>query len=121
MQYLQGKCPHLDEQIDLFEDTVKSKLPTYFDISQQLSDYLSKSVFVISTGSNDYMCNYLQPRSFNTSKIYAPQPFAQLLIDALSRKLEVQFSSFLYVRNLLAYDDVFSCICRGYTIWERGR
>ncbi|KAJ0043236.1 hypothetical protein Pint_18912 [Pistacia integerrima] len=37
---------------------------------------------------NDYMCNYLQPKFFNTSKIYAPQPFAQLLIDALSPKLE---------------------------------
>ncbi|KAJ0100202.1 hypothetical protein Patl1_21591 [Pistacia atlantica] len=83
-----GKCLHLDEQIDLFEDTIKSNLPTYFDSSEKFSDYLSKSVFIISTGSNDYMCNYLQPKFFNTSKIYAPQPFAQLLIDALSPKLE---------------------------------
>lgn len=86
---LQGKCLNLQEQIDLFQRTVLSDLPKHFKSSYDLSEYLSKSIFISSIGSNDYINNYLQPNLYNTSKDYPPQPFAQLLVDALSQSFEV--------------------------------
>lgn len=86
---LQGKCLNLQEQIDLFQRTVLSDLPKHFKSFYDLSEYLSKSIFILSIGNNDYINNYLQPNLYNTSKAYPPQPFAQLLVDALSQSFEV--------------------------------
>ncbi|XP_042975646.1 GDSL esterase/lipase 7-like isoform X2 [Carya illinoinensis] len=35
--------------------------------------------------SNDYLTNYLEPNVYDTSKRYPPQPFAQFLVDTLSK------------------------------------
>ncbi|XWS75627.1 hypothetical protein CRYUN_Cryun01aG0107300 [Craigia yunnanensis] len=83
-----GKCLSLGEQIDLFEWTIKSKLPSYFKSSKELSKYLAKSIFILTIGSNDYIQNYLEPTLSSTSQVYDPQTFAQLLIDALSKHFE---------------------------------
>ena len=94
---LQGKCLNINEQIDLFQRTVKSELPRHIKSSYELSEYLSKSIFIVSIGSNDYINNYLEPNLSETSKHYPPQPFAQLLVDALSQSLQV-LSFFLNLR-----------------------
>ncbi|KAF8399224.1 hypothetical protein HHK36_015089 [Tetracentron sinense] len=83
-----GKCLNLDEQIDMFQRTVEVDLPRQFQSSKQLSEYLSKSIFLISTGSNDYINNYLEPNLFDSNKHYSPQSFAQLLIDRLPHHFE---------------------------------
>ena len=98
---LQGKCLNLQEQIDLFQRTVQSDLPKHFKSSYDLSEYLSKSIFISSIGSNDYINNYLQPNLYNTSKHYPPQPFAQLLVDALSQGFEVVSLSKLFFFELI--------------------
>ncbi|XP_028073949.1 GDSL esterase/lipase 7-like [Camellia sinensis] len=82
-----GKCLNLDEQIDLFEKTVREDLPKLFKNTEGLLEYLSKSIFLIATGSNDYSGNYLQPNSYS-SRLYSPLSFAQLLTQSLSQKLE---------------------------------
>ncbi|KAF9663891.1 hypothetical protein SADUNF_Sadunf17G0099200 [Salix dunnii] len=71
-----GKCLSLDNQIDLFQRTVKSSLPNQFKGSNELMDYLSKSILVVGIGSNDYMSS--------ASKQHTPQEFARLLLDKLS-------------------------------------
>ncbi|KAG8384563.1 hypothetical protein BUALT_Bualt04G0130800 [Buddleja alternifolia] len=83
-----GKCLNLGEQINYFERTVKEELPRHYQNSDALSHYLSKSVFVVSIGSNDYINNYLDQR-YDTSKRYTPQSFAKLLIDHLSIQFQV--------------------------------
>ncbi|XP_059452681.1 GDSL esterase/lipase 7 [Corylus avellana] len=83
-----GKCLNLNEQIDLFERTVRSELPRHFKNPEELSDYLSKSIFIFSVGSNDYINNYLQPNMYSTSNRYPTQPFAQLLVDSLGQRFE---------------------------------
>ncbi|KAK4602847.1 hypothetical protein RGQ29_011725 [Quercus rubra] len=97
-----GKCLNLQEQIDLFQRTVQSDLPKHFKSSYDLSEYLSKSIFVSSIGSNDYINNYLQPNLYNTSKHYPPQPFAQLLVDALSQGFERLYS--LGARKIVMFE-----------------
>ncbi|XP_006365666.1 GDSL esterase/lipase 7-like [Solanum tuberosum] len=83
-----GKCLHFSEQVDLFERTVERELPRKFNDPEEFSSYLSRSIFVVSTGSNDYVNNYLQPNIYGTSKRYTPDSFAKLLVDALSQQLQ---------------------------------
>lgn len=83
---------NLNEQIDLFEITVESALPSHFDTSCELSEHLSESIFLLSVGSNDYINNYLDD-TYDTIKRYTPKRFAKLLIDALSHRFKVIFLS----------------------------
>lgn len=101
---LQGKCLHLEEQFDLFEKTVNSELPSHFNSPEKLADYLSKSILAISIGSNDYLNNYLETKLFNTSQRFAPEPFAQLLVDSLSRQLQVHSSSLNTPNYISSFD-----------------
>ncbi|CAA0820311.1 GDSL esterase/lipase 7 [Striga hermonthica] len=78
-----GKCLNFGEQVGLLERIVKEELPKHFTNSTELSNYLAKSIFVVSIGSNDYINNYLDTREYDTSKRYTPQAYAQLLVDKL--------------------------------------
>ncbi|XP_057489477.1 GDSL esterase/lipase 7-like [Actinidia eriantha] len=77
----------MDDQIHLFERTVKFELPRYYQNSSELLGYLAKSIFVVTMGSNDYL-HHFQATISDSTKNLDPQQFAQLLIDQLSTKLE---------------------------------
>ncbi|XP_077214574.1 uncharacterized protein LOC143849452 [Tasmannia lanceolata] len=83
---LEGECLPFSKQLHYFEKTAKTDLPKQFASAKALSDHLSKAIFVVSTGTNDYN-NYLQPSS-STREQYTPEEFSQLLIDHLSQGLE---------------------------------
>ncbi|KAL1826656.1 hypothetical protein ACET3Z_005068 [Daucus carota] len=51
-------------------------------------DYLSKCIYTVGMGSNDYINNYFMPDKYNTSKRYTPDQYADLLIHKYSRQLE---------------------------------
>lgn len=85
---LQGICLNFDEQIDLFNLTVELELFKHYKASSKVSDYLSKSLFIITIGSNDYL-NYAQPQLFYAKRRYDPQSFAKLLIDNLTLQFQV--------------------------------
>ena len=105
--FLQGKCLNLDDQIDLFEQTVKVDLPKHHQSKEKVSDYLSNSIFLVSLGSNDYISNYLQPSIYATSKRYSPHSFAQLLSNSLSYKFEVLSLSLEHAHTLLVSESIF--------------
>ncbi|KAK2663196.1 hypothetical protein Ddye_001770 [Dipteronia dyeriana] len=85
-----GACLRLSKQVKLFEETVKWQMQTYYKTSQELSYYLSKSLFLITIGSNDYISNYLDDTLIGKiiRKRISPDQFAQLLIDRLSDQLK---------------------------------
>ncbi|XP_048435322.1 GDSL esterase/lipase 7-like [Pyrus x bretschneideri] len=83
-----GKCLNLKDQIDLFQRTVKSDLPGQIKNNTDLLQHLSKSIFLFSVGSNDFIDNYLEPAVFDTSKRYPPQQFVQVLMDAIAHHME---------------------------------
>ncbi|KAJ8775101.1 hypothetical protein K2173_020105 [Erythroxylum novogranatense] len=97
-----GKCLTLDNQIELFQHTVRSELPKQFKTRNQLLDYLSKSLFVFSIGSNDYINNYFQSKLFHQTKIYSPQGFADHLLSQLSQSFERLYN--LGVRKLVMFE-----------------
>nr|GMD49831.1 GDSL esterase/lipase 7-like [Ipomoea batatas] len=78
-----GKCLSIAEQVDMFNQTVHMELSRHYNTSE-LSDHLSKSIFLVAIGNNDYINNYLQPNFYNTSRTYSPTSFAKLVVDALS-------------------------------------
>ncbi|RZC47551.1 hypothetical protein C5167_040514 [Papaver somniferum] len=82
-----GDNLNLAEQVDYFEKTVKSDLPKSFKTPKKISKHLSKSIFVVNIGSNDYINNYLQPAKFNGSKTHTPLQFGALLISNYKAQL----------------------------------
>jgi len=85
----QGQRATFNGQISQFEITVTQKLPQFFQRQGELAQYLSKSVFLIKIGGNDYFNNYLLPNRYVSSGIYNGEAFADLLSDQLSAQLMV--------------------------------
>uniref|UniRef100_A0A7N0UDI9 Uncharacterized protein n=1 Tax=Kalanchoe fedtschenkoi TaxID=63787 RepID=A0A7N0UDI9_KALFE len=52
-----------------------------------LSAYLAKSIAVLVFGSNDYINNYLMAPAYNSSFIYPPPDFANLLLNRYARQI----------------------------------
>ncbi|XP_077214561.1 GDSL esterase/lipase 7-like [Tasmannia lanceolata] len=95
-----GECLSLKKQVHYFQNTVEKDLPKKFRSPKALSDHLSKAIFVVTTGNNDYLNNYLEP-SLNTSKGYTPKAFSHLLIKHLSRHLQKLYK--LGARKMLVF------------------
>ncbi|KAL3646165.1 hypothetical protein CASFOL_011345 [Castilleja foliolosa] len=94
-----GKVIPLREQVDNFKNTLNQlrvKMQT-----DELSNYLAKSVAFMAIGSNDYLNNYILPPFYQSSLIYNPQQFADILIKIYTTHiLELQnlgFRKFLIV------------------------
>lgn len=51
-------------------------------------DYISRSLFLVCMGSNDYINNLLLPLS-QTASMYTSESFAELLIQEYNRQLKV--------------------------------
>jgi len=53
------------------------------------ANYLSKCIYSIGLGSNDYLNNYFMPQFYSSSREYTPDQFADTLIDAYNDQLKV--------------------------------
>ncbi|XP_042492675.1 GDSL esterase/lipase 7-like [Macadamia integrifolia] len=84
-----GKNLCMKEQVKMFKKTVQSYLSKNFKTQEDLSQYLSKAIFVVSVGSNDYINNYLQPQVgiYNSSLTYTAEQFGGLLVHRLKKYL----------------------------------
>ncbi|XP_043688879.1 GDSL esterase/lipase 7-like isoform X1 [Telopea speciosissima] len=78
----------LKKQIEFFQETVNHYLPKNFKTKHELSQYLSKSVFVVEMGTNDYLANYLQPAYYNSSYLYNPVQFSGILLKKIKQNLQ---------------------------------
>ncbi|XP_043715618.1 GDSL esterase/lipase 7 [Telopea speciosissima] len=87
-----GERTSLNGQILLFEKTVRLELPPFYQNPEALSQFLTKSIFLIGVGGNDYINNYLLPNMYTSSKIYNGEAFADLLIRNLSQQLKNLYS-----------------------------
>jgi len=88
---MQGVTLSMEKQIKLFRKTVEEYLPSHFGAAE-LRKYLSKSIFLVIVGSNDYSHNYLS-NQYKSSQIYDMKQFSDLLLDNLQSQLLVIKSS----------------------------
>ncbi|KAL5723341.1 hypothetical protein ACHQM5_006752 [Ranunculus cassubicifolius] len=95
-----GNVLSFAKQIGYFNIT-RRDLSKKFKTRPKLESYLAKSIFFVSIGSNDYLNNYLQP-GHNSSRIYTPQKFADLLIDSLRKHLTILYK--LGARKFVLYN-----------------
>uniref|UniRef100_A0A6N2MKC2 Uncharacterized protein n=1 Tax=Salix viminalis TaxID=40686 RepID=A0A6N2MKC2_SALVM len=50
--------------------------------------YLGQCIYAVEIGYNDYLNNYYG-EGYNSSKIYTPEQFAQLLVQTYETQLEI--------------------------------
>lgn len=56
------------------------------------SNYLSKCVFSVGMGSNDYLNNYFMPAVYSTSRQYTPAQYADALIQQYSQQIRTLYN-----------------------------
>ncbi|KAJ8458621.1 hypothetical protein OPV22_031547 [Ensete ventricosum] len=54
--------------------------------------YLSKCIFSVGMGSNDYLNNYFMPALYGTSRQYTPEQYADVLIQQYSQQLRTLYN-----------------------------
>ncbi|XP_030550278.1 GDSL esterase/lipase At5g08460 [Rhodamnia argentea] len=69
----------LRQQVENFRSTL-SQLKNQKG-EEELGQYLAKSLVMMNLGSNDYLNNYLMPSLYDTSSIFNPSDYAQILIS----------------------------------------
>ncbi|KAJ0986444.1 hypothetical protein J5N97_004800 [Dioscorea zingiberensis] len=55
------------------------------------ANYLSKCIFSVGMGSNDYLNNYFMPSTYSTSREYTPEQYAQVLINQYSQQIRTLY------------------------------
>ncbi|KAK7245595.1 hypothetical protein RIF29_40442 [Crotalaria pallida] len=55
---------------------------------RRAKQYLSKCLYYVQIGNNDYLNNYFIPEYYPTSTIYSPEQYAEALIDELALYLK---------------------------------
>ncbi|KAF9607190.1 hypothetical protein IFM89_033397 [Coptis chinensis] len=88
----EGENLCFEKQIKYFQDTVTTDLLSIFKTPTEVLKYLSKSILVISIGSNDYINNYLKPAVYQSSQLYTPPQFADYLLNLLVQGLKKLYS-----------------------------
>ncbi|KAM7524930.1 hypothetical protein LguiA_014832 [Lonicera macranthoides] len=81
-----GEHISLDEQLRNHEITV-SHISAIQGSKIFAKQYLSKCIYTVGMGSNDYINNYLNSQFYPSSKLYTPEQFAQLLIEKYYEQL----------------------------------
>ncbi|XP_059460856.1 GDSL esterase/lipase At1g29670-like [Corylus avellana] len=77
----------MDQQLQNHQITVLEMNQMLGNHNKSAAEYLSKCIYVVAIGSNDYVNNYFLPRFFLTSRIYTPQQYAVVLNHQLSQQL----------------------------------
>ncbi|TMW84505.1 hypothetical protein EJD97_025041 [Solanum chilense] len=54
-------------------------------------DYLSKCIYIVGMGNNDYINNYLMPQFYPSSHLYNPEEFATILMQQYSKQLKTLY------------------------------
>ncbi|KAE8659647.1 GDSL esterase/lipase [Hibiscus syriacus] len=81
-----------------FSGQVKNYQQTISQVVNLLGDettaanYLSKCIYSIGLGSNDYLNNYFMPLFYSSSRQYTPEQFADVLIQEYTQQLQALYN-----------------------------
>ncbi|KAJ4981068.1 hypothetical protein NE237_031905 [Protea cynaroides] len=67
--------------------TAVSRLVNILGDENTAADHLSRCIFSVGMGSNDYLNNYFMPLVYSTSRQYTPEQYADVLIQQYSQQL----------------------------------
>jgi phospholipase/lecithinase/hemolysin len=85
-----GRIPFAG-QVQNYQTAVQTLVSILGD-QDTASDHLSRCIFSIGMGSNDYLNNYFMPAFYNTGSRYTPEQYADSLIADYRRYLQTLYS-----------------------------
>ncbi|CAM8903326.1 hypothetical protein QQ045_011929 [Rhodiola kirilowii] len=88
-QQLGARIP-FSGQVRNYQRTV-SEVVNILGDENQAAEYLSKCIYSIGLGSNDYLNNYFMPNYYNTANRYTTEQYAELLIQDYTRYLRTLY------------------------------
>lgn len=86
----QGEHMSMDQQLANFQRTVGQMRRIFGGNTTRLNYHLSKCIFYVGMGSNDYLNNYFMPNFYTSSSLYTPEAYAAALLDDYRRQLTVE-------------------------------
>ncbi|MED6133534.1 hypothetical protein PIB30_029228 [Stylosanthes scabra] len=78
-------------QVQNYQKTV-AQLVNILGDEDQAANYLSKCIYSVGLGSNDYLNNYFMPQLYSSSRDYTPQQYANVLIQAYTQQLRTLYN-----------------------------
>lgn len=81
----------LDQQLSHHRITVSKIIGLQGNNSTYTKNYLSKCIYTVGMGNNDYINNYFMPDKYNTSQLYTPDQYADILIQKYSQQLNTLY------------------------------
>ncbi|XP_074578427.1 GDSL esterase/lipase At5g45670-like [Curcuma longa] len=87
---LGGRIP-FGGQLQNYQSAVEEMVSILGD-EDSAANYLSKCIFSVGMGSNDYLNNYFMPAFYNTGEQYTPEQFADVLIQQYSQQLRTLYN-----------------------------
>lgn len=85
---LQGDRIPFAGQVNNYRRTVSQVVQLLGD-ENSAANYLSKCIYSIGLGSNDYLNNYFMPTFYNTGNQFTPEQYADDLIQRYSQQIQV--------------------------------
>ncbi|KAL0398403.1 UNVERIFIED_CONTAM: GDSL esterase/lipase [Sesamum radiatum] len=77
-------------QVNNYKNTVEQVVNILGD-EDSAANYLSKCIYSIGVGSNDYLNNYFMPLYYSTSRQYSPDQYADVLIQQYSQQIRTLY------------------------------
>ncbi|KAL3616971.1 hypothetical protein CASFOL_039365 [Castilleja foliolosa] len=78
-------------QVNNYKNTVSQVVQILGD-EDTAADYLSKCIYSVGVGSNDYLNNYFMPQYYTTSQRYSPDQYADILIQQYSEQIRALYN-----------------------------
>lgn len=73
-------------QVNNYRNTVQQIVQVLGDVNKAAS-YLSKCMYIVGMGSNDYLNNYFMPLFYSSNRQYTPQQYADILIQQYNQQI----------------------------------
>lgn len=81
-----GQRISMSGQVNNYKNTI-SQVVSLLGNETAAANYLSKCIYSVGLGSNDYLNNYFMPASYSTSRRYTPDQYADVLIQQYRQQL----------------------------------
>nr|ACU17972.1 unknown [Glycine max] len=78
-------------QVQNYQNTV-SQVVNLLGNEDSAANYLSKCIYSIGLGSNDYLNNYFMPQFYSSSRQYSTDGYADVLIQAYTEQLKTLYN-----------------------------
>ncbi|KAH7836889.1 hypothetical protein Vadar_007024 [Vaccinium darrowii] len=84
-QQLGGRTS-MTAQVNNYKNTV-SQVVNILGDEASAANYLSKCIYSVGLGSNDYLNNYFMPSTYSTSRQFTPDQYADVLIQQYAQQI----------------------------------